>query len=42
MRTLADHRRLVAKDVSRATDAARSLLESWREEGWLHAVAPAP
>ena len=38
LRTLADRRRLVPRDMARATEAARSLLASWREAGWLHAV----
>ena len=38
MRTLADHRRLVASELARASAAARSLIENWRDAGWLHAV----
>lgn len=37
MRRLADRRRLDARDLERASDAARSLLQSWCEAGWAHA-----
>jgi len=36
MRRLADRRSLGAADLSRASDAALSLLASWREAGWIH------
>ena len=38
MRALADRRRLVSSDLARASAGARSLIENWREAGWLHAV----
>ena len=37
MRRLADHRRLEAREVAAASDAARELLLSWCEAGWVHA-----
>ena len=37
MRRLADRRRLDAADLAQASDAARTLLQSWCEAGWLHA-----
>ena len=37
MRRLADRRRLDASDLAQASDAARELLQSWCEAGWLHA-----
>ena len=37
MRLLADRRRLGPDDLAGASAAARSLLQSWREAGWLHA-----
>ena len=37
MRLLADRRRLAPADLAGASAAARSLLQSWREAGWLHA-----
>jgi 50S ribosomal protein L16 3-hydroxylase len=37
MRRLADRRRLDARDLEGASDAARGLLQSWCEAGWLHA-----
>ena len=36
---LADRRALAARDVARASDAARELLTQWAEDGWLHAAA---
>ena len=36
MRQLADHRRLPAKAVQRASEDARALLQDWFEAGWLH------
>jgi 50S ribosomal protein L16 3-hydroxylase len=38
MRALADRRWLVSSDLARASAGARSLIENWREAGWLHAV----
>jgi 50S ribosomal protein L16 3-hydroxylase len=37
MRRLADQRRLEARDLEHASEAARELLQSWCEAGWLHA-----
>lgn len=37
MRRLADHRRLEAAELSRASAAARELLDAWCEAGWAHA-----
>ncbi|WP_332823778.1 JmjC domain-containing protein [Ramlibacter sp.] len=37
MRRLADRRRLDARDLGRASDAARELLLAWCEAGWAHA-----
>ncbi|MDB5871960.1 MAG: hypothetical protein JWQ07_1402 [Ramlibacter sp.] len=37
MRLLADRRSLGPGDLARASAAALSLLQSWREAGWLHA-----
>ncbi len=37
MRRLADHRRLDARELERASEAARELLQSWCEAGWAHA-----
>ena len=37
MRALADRRRLEAREVRGASRAARELLSSWCEAGWLHA-----
>ncbi|MDB5912688.1 MAG: hypothetical protein JWP22_1363 [Ramlibacter sp.] len=37
MRGLADRRRLEPRELARASDAARSLLQSWCEAGWAHA-----
>lgn len=37
MRRLADRRRLDAADLAKASDAARALLQSWCEAGWVHA-----
>jgi len=39
MRALADARRLPARDVARASAAAREVLASWIDAGWVH---PAP
>ncbi|MFN3737886.1 JmjC domain-containing protein [Hydrogenophaga sp.] len=36
MRELADHRRLPAKLVQRASEDARALLQDWFDAGWLH------
>ncbi|MBX3657984.1 MAG: cupin domain-containing protein [Ramlibacter sp.] len=38
MRQLADTRQLAARQVARASEGARSLLQGWCEAGWLHAV----
>lgn len=35
MHRLADHRRLTAQDVGRASEGARELLSQWCEDGWL-------
>ena len=37
MRRLADRRRLDARELASASEAARELLQSWCEAGWLHA-----
>jgi 50S ribosomal protein L16 3-hydroxylase len=37
MRRLADRRRLDARDLADASEAARELLQSWCEAGWAHA-----
>ena len=37
MRVLADRRSLGAGELARASEAARSLLQSWCEAGWAHA-----
>ena len=37
MRRLADERRLGARELARASDAALELLSSWCEAGWAHA-----
>lgn len=42
MRALADRRRLEARDVARASAAARELLDTWCEAGWLHAEEGEP
>jgi 50S ribosomal protein L16 3-hydroxylase len=42
MRRLADRRRLEARDLEGASEAARGLLQSWCEAGWLHADGGAP
>jgi 50S ribosomal protein L16 3-hydroxylase len=39
LRKLADRRRLDARDVARASAAARELIESWCEAGWARPVA---
>jgi 50S ribosomal protein L16 3-hydroxylase len=36
MRLLADRRSLEERDVRRASDDARALLQDWFEAGWLH------
>lgn len=36
LRRLADARTLSAKDVAKASAAARELLDQWAEDGWLH------
>lgn len=38
MRRLADQRRLDAKELERASEAARELLQSWCETGWVHGL----
>ena len=35
MQRLADHRRLTAQEVGRASEGARELLSQWCEDGWL-------
>lgn len=42
MRRLADRRRLEAREVAAASEAARDLLQSWCEAGWLHAEGDEP
>lgn len=42
MRRLADQRRLDARDLEGASEAARALLQSWCEAGWLHANGEGP
>ena len=42
MRRLADRRRLESRDLEGASEAARGLLQSWCEAGWLHANGGAP
>jgi 50S ribosomal protein L16 3-hydroxylase len=42
MRRLADRRRLDARDLAGASDAARALLLSWCEAGWAHAGGVQP
>lgn len=42
MRRLADTRRLDARELAQASEAARTLLLSWCEAGWLHANGDAP
>jgi 50S ribosomal protein L16 3-hydroxylase len=37
MRRLADRRRLDARELEGASEAARELLLSWCEAGWAHA-----
>lgn len=39
MRTLADQRRLDARQAARASTDAQALLQDWFEAGWLHRVA---
>jgi len=38
MRRLADQRRLDAKELNRASETARELLQSWCETGWAHGL----
>jgi len=38
MRRLADQRRLDAKELARASEAARELLQSWCATGWAHGL----
>jgi 50S ribosomal protein L16 3-hydroxylase len=38
MRTLADERRLTARESSRLSDAARDVVADWIEQGWARAV----
>ncbi|HEY8357928.1 MAG TPA: cupin domain-containing protein [Ramlibacter sp.] len=40
MRRLADQRRLAPRELAGASDAARALLLSWCEAGWLHDADP--
>ena len=40
MRKLADRRSLQVGELARASEAASSLLHSWREAGWIHAAEP--
>jgi 50S ribosomal protein L16 3-hydroxylase len=42
MRRLADRRRLDAGELEAASEAARELLQSWCEAGWLHANGGEP
>jgi 50S ribosomal protein L16 3-hydroxylase len=42
MRRLADSRRLEPRQLARASQAARDLLQSWCEAGWLHAQGGGP
>jgi 50S ribosomal protein L16 3-hydroxylase len=42
MRKLADHRRLDAADVERASEAARQLLLQWCEAGWAQSAGSRP
>ena len=42
MRRLADQRRLDAGELEGASDAARQLLQSWCEAGWVHAQGAGP
>jgi 50S ribosomal protein L16 3-hydroxylase len=36
LRRLADARSLSAKDLARASDEVRDLLDQWAEDGWIH------
>jgi 50S ribosomal protein L16 3-hydroxylase len=36
MRRLADQRHLTQRELARASEAARDLLQSWCEAGWAH------
>lgn len=40
MQRLANERRLEARDLAQASDAALELLSAWCESGWVHAQAP--
>lgn len=42
MRRLADQRRLDARELAGASEAARELLQAWCEAGWAHANGGAP
>jgi 50S ribosomal protein L16 3-hydroxylase len=42
MRRLADARRLGARELSVASEAARELLLQWAEDGWLHVEKEGP
>lgn len=42
MRKLADRRSLGSSDLARASESARSLLQSWCEAGWAHARKERP
>jgi 50S ribosomal protein L16 3-hydroxylase len=42
MRRLADARRLPAREVAAASEAARELLLQWAEDGWLHVEEEGP
>jgi 50S ribosomal protein L16 3-hydroxylase len=42
MRRLADRRRLDERELAGASEAARELLQSWCEAGWLHANGGGP
>jgi 50S ribosomal protein L16 3-hydroxylase len=42
MRRLADRRRLDARELAGASEAARQLLQSWCEAGWAHAEGAGP
>jgi 50S ribosomal protein L16 3-hydroxylase len=38
VRTLADRRRLDARQLARASAEALALLEQWADDGWLHPI----
>ena len=42
MRQLADQRVLAGRDLARASVAARELLASWCEAGWVHPAGEPP